>query len=101
MKKRGNHHPSESSLYRSFADYYDLFFTGFFQAHIARTVRAMNLPAGARILEVGVGTGMSLASYPRQTSVVGIDLSQEMLDQAARKHAGPQWHHIELRQMDA
>jgi phosphatidylethanolamine/phosphatidyl-N-methylethanolamine N-methyltransferase len=93
--------PSESSLYRHFADYYDLLFSGFFAAHIDRTIRGMNLPADARVLEVGVGTGLSLPSYPRNVSVLGIDLSQDMLDQAARKYHGPEWDHIRLQQMDA
>ncbi|MCA9148535.1 MAG: methyltransferase domain-containing protein [Planctomycetales bacterium] len=88
-------------MYRSLADYYDLFFMGFFQAHLDRTIRGMHLPAGARILEVGVGTGLSLSSYPRHTEVVGIDLSQDMLDQAARKHEGADWGHVKLEQMDA
>src|SRR5207247_8088126 len=36
------------------------------------------LPAGERVLEVGVGTGLSLPLYPPHTRVTGIDVSTEM-----------------------
>ena len=38
--------------------------------------------AGDRILEVGVGTGLSLPLYDHSVSVVGIDISPEMLERA-------------------
>jgi phosphatidylethanolamine/phosphatidyl-N-methylethanolamine N-methyltransferase len=69
--------------------------------HIDRTIRGLDFRPGAKILEVGVGTGLSLRSYPRHVNVLGIDLSQDMLDQAARKYPGPAWDHIQLQQMDA
>ena len=43
------------------------------------------MPAGARVLDVGVGTGSSLDAYPRRCEVVGIDLSDEMLLHAREK----------------
>lgn len=38
-----------------------------------------------RILEVGVGTGISLTKYPRTVGVVGIDLSEDMLKKAQER----------------
>jgi phosphatidylethanolamine/phosphatidyl-N-methylethanolamine N-methyltransferase len=38
--------------------------------------------AGGRILEVGVGTGISLESYSRNIRIVGIDISVPMLRRA-------------------
>jgi len=37
---------------------------------------------GGRVLEVGVGTGLSLSDYARSTRIVGIDISQPMLEKA-------------------
>ena len=40
-----------------------------------------------RVLEVGVGTGLSLPSYRRHVEIVGIDLSPEMLEKARERVA--------------
>ncbi|WP_407527621.1 class I SAM-dependent methyltransferase [Methylobacterium oryzisoli] len=40
---------------------------------------------GRRILEAGVGTGLSLGYYPAECEVYGVDLSQDMLKRAAQK----------------
>ena len=44
-------------------------------------------PGGGRILEVGVGTGISLPNYARQNRLVGIDLSEPMLRKAQERVA--------------
>ena len=61
----------------------------------------MNTKPGDRILEVGVGTGMLLPHYPRDVTVVGIDLSDGMLKQARRKCAKQQLDHCHLLRGDA
>ena len=54
------------------------------------------------VLEVGVGTGLSLPHYRPGLSVTGIDFSQEMLDKARDKVRARGLDHVtELRQMDA
>jgi len=40
---------------------------------------------GTHILEVGVGTGKNLPFYPPGKSVIGIDISNRMLDRARKK----------------
>jgi phosphatidylethanolamine/phosphatidyl-N-methylethanolamine N-methyltransferase len=40
---------------------------------------------GGRVLEVGVGTGLSLPSYGKGTRIVGVDISEPMLDRARRR----------------
>ena len=56
--------------------------------------------AQGRILEVGVGTGLMLPFYgPAATEVVGIDLSSDMLDQAAKISSGFSFP-VQLEQMD-
>lgn len=55
---------------------------------------------GPRILEVGVGTGANFPFYPQGAKITAIDLSDRMLDQAARK-AEQEGIAVELLQMDA
>jgi ubiquinone/menaquinone biosynthesis C-methylase UbiE len=52
-----------------------------------------------RILDAGVGTGRNIAYYPRDASVVGIDLSPAMLARAERR-AQRIGRIVDLRQMD-
>jgi ubiquinone/menaquinone biosynthesis C-methylase UbiE len=40
------------------------------------------VPASARVLEVGVGTGVNVAYYPKAASVTAIDISERMLERA-------------------
>jgi phosphatidylethanolamine/phosphatidyl-N-methylethanolamine N-methyltransferase len=57
---------------------------------------------GGRILEVGVGTGISLPSYSSQNRIIGIDLSEAMLRKAQRRVADLSLTHVEkLEVMDA
>jgi phosphatidylethanolamine/phosphatidyl-N-methylethanolamine N-methyltransferase len=42
---------------------------------------------GGRILEVGIGTGMSLADYSRSSRICGIDISEPMLRKAQERVA--------------
>ncbi|WP_284165519.1 class I SAM-dependent methyltransferase [Frigidibacter sp. SD6-1] len=57
---------------------------------------------GGSVLEVGVGTGLSLASYGRHLDVTGIDYSHEMLAKAREKVAAQGLTQVSaLRQMDA
>jgi phosphatidylethanolamine/phosphatidyl-N-methylethanolamine N-methyltransferase len=44
--------------------------------------------ARGRILDVGVGTGCNMPHYPADSEVVGIDLSQRMLERAADRASG-------------
>ncbi len=55
-----------------------------------------------RVLEVGVGTGISLPSYLPVNQVTGIDVSAEMLDKARVKVEEMNLSHVkELKAMDA
>jgi phosphatidylethanolamine/phosphatidyl-N-methylethanolamine N-methyltransferase len=50
---------------------------------------------GGRILEVGVGTGLSLPSYSSATRVVGIDISEPMLEKARQRVDRQRLSHVE------
>jgi phosphatidylethanolamine/phosphatidyl-N-methylethanolamine N-methyltransferase len=78
---------SESVIkaYRRYARYYDLIFGAIFHPGRNTAIEHLHCMPGDRILEVGVGTGLSLSLYPENVNVVGIDLSQEMLARAQKK----------------
>ena len=62
----------------------------------------MDCRPGERILEVGVGTGLSLSLYPKDVSVTGIDISHDMLIQAqARMEHESLTNIVQLSVMDA
>ncbi|WP_297510270.1 methyltransferase domain-containing protein [Thermococcus sp.] len=41
--------------------------------------------ARGRVIELGVGTGLNLPLYPEDTEVIGVDISEKMLEKARRK----------------
>jgi len=70
--------------YAKWAPFYDAVYSRILRQGQTEAVRAA-LACGPEILEVGVGTGLSLGDYPAGYSVTGIDLSKPMLDHAAAK----------------
>lgn len=75
-------------IYSSYSGVYDLFFDTILKPGRKRAIAAMQLRPGCRVLEVGVGTGLSLPMYPAGCRITGIDISQAMLDRAHGKLAG-------------
>ena len=61
----------------------------------------MDIQAGDRILEVGVGTGINTSLYPRNCHVTGIDLSCPMLEKARERVKREGLRHVRLLEMDA
>lgn len=93
--------PHESKIYSRFAHFYDRIFTGIFVPRIERVIRDLQIEPGSRVLEVGVGTGLSLQAYPPHCRVIGVDLAPDMLARASRKIEQHGWRHIELAVGDA
>ena len=91
----------ESELYHGMASWYERVFERFFGKRIHDTLSTLDIPADSRVLELGVGTGLSLPSYPTDCHVSAIDLSESMLGEARGKLKRCGWTHIDLRQMDA
>lgn len=61
-----------------------------------------NLPSGAKILEVGVGTGLSLPFYNSQLEITGIDVAADMLSKAQLLVKNKRLHHVKaLLEMNA
>ena len=61
----------------------------------------MGIQPGDRVLEVGVGTGINAALYPRDCTVTGIDLSGSMLEKARERVARKGIRNVRLLEMDA
>lgn len=90
------------AAYARWAPIYDWSFGAFTGQACREAVAAMNRLPPSRILEVGVGTGVSLPLYDRKHRIVGIDLSDDMLGRARRKVADERLDHVErLEVMDA
>jgi len=73
------------NAYRRYAGIYDSVFGAIFAEGRRLAIRrAVNAP-GLRVLEVAVGTGLSLPDYPADCEVWGIDISAPMLEKAGRR----------------
>ncbi len=66
-----------------------------------QAVRSLPIQHGARVLEVGVGTGLSLPHYPPGCHVSGVDISEPMLEQARERADELPGRAIDLHLMDA
>ena len=88
--------------YRLFSGSYDIVFGPVFHPGRKEAVRIANDRPGQRILEVGVGTGLSLPHFRTDSLVTGIDVSAEMLAKAKRRTERQGLTHVEgLHLMDA
>jgi phosphatidylethanolamine/phosphatidyl-N-methylethanolamine N-methyltransferase len=88
-------------VYEKLASVYDLTFGP--TLHPGRLVARdrMNIQAGDRILEVGVGTGINTSLYPRNCHITGIDLSTSMLEKARERVKSQGLRNVRLMEMDA
>jgi phosphatidylethanolamine/phosphatidyl-N-methylethanolamine N-methyltransferase len=88
--------------YRLYSGSYDFVFGPVFHPGRKEAVRIANDRPSQRILEVGVGTGLSLPHFRRDARVTGIDVSDEMLEKARRRIARLKLTQFEaLQVMDA
>ncbi|MEX5597896.1 class I SAM-dependent methyltransferase [Pseudophaeobacter sp. C1-32P7] len=89
------------SSYARWAPIYDRTFGAVTNAGRRRVVNYINRRGGS-VLEVGVGTGLSLPHYGADLRVTGIDFSTEMLAKAETRVAEMDLTNVAgLRQMDA
>ena len=87
--------------YDRWAPVYDLVFGGVFSKGRDAAIQATN-KIGGRVLEVGVGTGISLPLYSPNVRIFGTDISEAMLNKAKQKVAEARLKNIEgLAVMDA
>ena len=88
-------------VYENIAWFYDLTFGPALHPGRVDAIQRMGIKSGDRVLEVGVGTGINAALYPRDCAVTGIDLSSSMLEKARERIARKDVRNVRLLQMDA
>jgi len=87
--------------YDRWAPIYDLVFGGVFSKGRDAAIQATN-KIGGRVLEVGVGTGISLPLYSSNVRIFGTDISEAMLKKAKQRVSEGRLKNIEgLAVMDA
>ena len=87
--------------YDRWAPIYDLVFGGVFSKGRDAAIEATN-KLGGRVLEVGVGTGISLPLYGPNVRIFGTDISEEMLKKAKKRVTEQRLKNVEgLAVMDA
>lgn len=88
--------------YRRYAHLYNFYFGWIFHPGRQTAVELCNLKPESRVLEVGVGTGLSLPLYPKSVRVTGIDISPDMLSYAKKLVSDENLHNVEMLEvMDA
>jgi len=98
-------------LYRVRAKRYDLtanlyYLIGFREKHYRqRAVAALDLREGDVVVELGCGTGINFPLLQRRVGpegrIIGVDLTDRMLDQAKDRTARHDWRNVEFVQADA
>ena len=88
-------------VYEKLATVYDVFFGPILHPGRLLALQRMDIQPGDRVLEVGVGTGISSALYPHTCHVTAIDFSASMLAKARGRVSRKGLHHVTLMEMDA
>jgi phosphatidylethanolamine/phosphatidyl-N-methylethanolamine N-methyltransferase len=88
-------------VYQKLAGVYDYAFGPALHHGRLEAIEKMRLRPGSSILEVGVGTGISLSLYPPTCAVTGIDVSSKMLEKARKRIRVEGLVHCRVLEMDA
>jgi len=78
---------STGRMYDVWAWFYDRTFGRLVTNRQRRAVLQLPLKPGEVVLDLGVGTGLTLGYYPKDVTIIGMDLSGGMLAKAATKKA--------------
>jgi phosphatidylethanolamine/phosphatidyl-N-methylethanolamine N-methyltransferase len=77
--------PRPSETYDAWAPIYDRTFGALVTRKRRRALADLHLQPGQRVLDLGIGTGEALETYPPGVEVVGVDLSAGMLGKARQR----------------
>lgn len=98
-------------IYRKRAKRYDFtanlyYLMGFRErAYRRRAVKSLGLRAGDTVVEIGCGTGLNFALLQEAVGptgrIIGVDLTDAMLEQARQRVADNGWSNVELVHSDA
>jgi phosphatidylethanolamine/phosphatidyl-N-methylethanolamine N-methyltransferase len=76
---------STKKIYDIHSVFYDATFGRLVRRRIERAINHMNITDADRVLDLGIGTGVSLNYYPHRGQIFGVDLSAGMLREARKK----------------
>jgi phosphatidylethanolamine/phosphatidyl-N-methylethanolamine N-methyltransferase len=92
---------STRKIYDFHSVFCDATFGRLVRRRIERAIRHMNIRDTDRVLDLGIGTGVSLNFYPDRGRIVGVDLSAGMLREARKKIEERRLRHATVFQADA
>jgi phosphatidylethanolamine/phosphatidyl-N-methylethanolamine N-methyltransferase len=123
FERRASHHPEEyistsdvatralsvtavendfvEGVYRKITSVYDWTYGPTLHPGRLQAIQRMGIAPTDRVLEVGVGTGINLALYPRECAVTGVDYTASMLEKARERVAEHGMTNVRLLEMDA
>jgi phosphatidylethanolamine/phosphatidyl-N-methylethanolamine N-methyltransferase len=87
--------------YDKLSGLYDLIFTRILNPGRQKVISQINTLPPSHILEIGVGTGITLNQYNRSHAITGIDISGKMLDSAKERKNKFNLSNVNLMEMDA
>lgn len=96
MSNREERAKKPKQTYDRWAGVYDLTFGKLVHRKLEHALVQLHLKPGDRVLDMGVGTGASLSHYPKDVTVIGIDLSEGMLAQAEERRTNERMTHCHL-----
>ena len=96
-----DNHYSIEKIYDRWGKFYDIFFKKIFSEGRNVGVELLQLKSDEKLLEVGVGTGLSLPLYPNTSEIIGIDISSKMLEKAEEKVRDLHLENVTLSVMNA
>jgi len=93
---------STKRIYDVHSMFYDATFGRLVARRVGKAISHMNIAPDDRILDLGIGTGMSLNFYPKDRGhIIGVDLSSGMLREARKKIREQGRNNAEVFQADA
>lgn len=102
MKNPTNQYGMIEKFYAGFGPFYNFVYGKLlFNEGRRIAIDLLELKEGDRVLEVGVGTGLTLPMYPASVEVEGIDLSDSMLKEAETLIARNRIKNAHVRNMNA
>lgn len=93
--------PYIERVYNAYSSVYDFVFGKVFQSGREMAPALLDPFPGAQLLEVGIGTGLSLPLLSRNLDITGVDLSQKMLEKAHIRVKELNLSNVKLLKMDA
>ena len=97
----GMKEPRTRKIYNIQSYFYDQLAGSMIRRRQCSAISRMNIQPGEKVLDIGIGTGVSLEQYPQHCHVVGIDISEGMLGKAHERIVKEELKHASLVRADA